>query len=244
MGKFRDLSGMQFGRLTVLRRDESCKGKNIKWICQCSCGSITSVAGYHLTRGDIQSCGCLCREAASARCIDLTGNTYGRLTVVKRAGVDSGKNVTWICRCSCGNSVVVAGDKLKSGNTKSCGCLSKEVSRKTIELAHLSATKHGSARRGKRDRLYGVWHGMRARCNNPNNTHYDRYGGRGIRICQEWNDYSNFKDWAMSHGYDPEAAKGMCTIDRIDNDKGYSPDNCRFVDMKVQASNRSAGKRK
>lgn len=159
---------------------------------------------------------------------DLTGQRFGRLFVIEREGSDNQKRVTWRCRCACGRETVVASSYLLSGNTKSCGCLRNEVLIKC-------STKHGK----RHTRLYDVWRNMKGRCYNPKNRKYDRYGGRGITICDEWkNDFQTFYEWAMANGYDENALFGECTLDRIDNQKGYSPDNCRWVGIKTQNNNR------
>lgn len=88
-------------------------------------------------------------------------------------------------------------------------------------------------------RLHKVWNGMKQRCNDPNGKEYDRYGGRGIRVCEEWLSYVNFRDWALANGYDATAPKGVCTLDRIDNDGNYEPSNCRWVSLSEQYANKS-----
>ena len=163
--------------------------------------------------------------------VDLTGRTFGRWKVISRAPdhiTDKGyHHIMWNCECECGTRKAVRGKSLTGNISRSCGCLIRE-------LAHNRMVKHG----GFGTRLYAVWDSMRQRCNNPNHHAYSDYGGRGIQICPEWDDYHMFRDWAISAGYDENAERGKHTLDRIDVDKGYSPANCRFIDMKDQANNR------
>ena len=174
--------------------------------------------------------------------IDITGQRFGRLTAIKRTGTRSGHSL-WLCECDCGNTVEVSANSLKRGRTRSCGCLSDEERAKRAKAAGkargLQLRKHG----GSGTRLYNVWKSMRQRCGNPKDTSYKDYGGRGIGICEAWSDYSAFRDWAMSHGYDPDASFGECTIDRIDVNGNYEPSNCQWVDEKAQANNRRPRKK-
>lgn len=171
---------------------------------------------------------------------DLTGRTFGRLTTISMVGIQKHRAV-WHCICECGKEIDVPAGRLISGNTQSCGCLHQE---RTSEIGKRNATHHGCPRKNPAGRrLYQVWSNMKARCLDPNHHAYATYGGRGITVCERWlHDFGAFRDWAIAAGYDPTAPYGQCTLDRIDCDKGYSPDNCRWVDMKAQADNRRSGR--
>lgn len=145
---------------------------------------------------------------------DLTGERYGRLTVLGEYSRNSHGTYFWKCRCDCGNECVVRGDNLKSGDTKSCGCFAAECKPPTTVTHGMSRTK-----------LYQVWVAMKQRCENPNDENFDRYGGRGIAVCDEWKQFEPFMEWALANGY----VEGAVDLDREDNDQGYSPDNCRFI---------------
>ncbi|NSW82555.1 MAG: hypothetical protein HPY90_04640 [Syntrophothermus sp.] len=158
------------------------------------------------------------------RKIDLVGKKFGRLTVIGQADVKR-RNLHWECQCECGNIVVVAGVNLKNGHTRSCGCWKNEL----METFGRRTTTHGL----KRHRLYRIWSKMKERCNNPRSKFYELYGGRGIKVCEEWaNDFQAFYDWAMANGY----REGL-TIDRKNNDGDYEPENCRWVTRKIQNNN-------
>lgn len=166
--------------------------------------------------------------------IDLSGRHFGNLTVLSRAGKDR-TNVTWLCRCSCGNEKVISGASLRKGRSRSCGCNAYNWLKE-----QKPAETHGASRTqkyGGKERLYRVWCGMRERCNNPNHNRFEHYGGRGITVCADWNDYAVFRTWAFANGYDPNAPRGKCTIDRIDVNGNYCPENCRWVDAKTQRAN-------
>lgn len=158
---------------------------------------------------------------ALAKIIDMTDRKFSRLTVLRKADRKSSR-VHWVCKCDCGKETIVDGSKLRNGHTKSCGCLQKDTIRKIRKT-------HGYSRTP----LYVRWTGIKQRCLNENHTSYDRYGGKGINICEEWLDYEVFKEWAERNWYKPEFE-----LDRIDNSKGYCPENCRWVSKGVNAQNK------
>lgn len=155
---------------------------------------------------------------------DLTGMRFGRLLVIKRVANVPGTHSRWLCRCDCGVEKECLGTNLKRGISQSCGCLQRE-------LLSLRRKTHGGW--ANNEKLYSVWHGMRKRCSNKNGHNYKDYGARGITVCDEWGDYSAFREWSLSHGY----ADGL-SIDRIDVNGNYEPSNCRWTNNKVQQNNR------
>lgn len=156
---------------------------------------------------------------------NLTNKSYGRLTVISYSHAKKFRSF-WKCKCTCGTEVIVRSDCLKDGNTQSCGCLPTEINTDR-------EYKHGQAR----TKLYRVWASMKNRCNNPNDYNYKFYGGKGVTYCPKWEDYMPFYKWAMENGY----REGL-TIDRIDNDGNYEPNNCRWVSQGEQLLNTSRTK--
>lgn len=155
---------------------------------------------------------------------DLAGQKFGRLTVLQRYGSDKNRHATWLCRCECGKERIVASSTLIEGKTLSCGCYARDINRKRMSTHSKSKT-----------RLYRIWMGMKNRCYNPNDPAYRYYGSRGISICDSWiENFQNFYNWSMNNDY-----MDYLTIDRIDVDSNYSPDNCRWIPLEQQSKNRT-----
>lgn len=156
---------------------------------------------------------------------ELTGKRFGRLTVIEPV-CSTKYGWTWKCKCDCGNEIVAIGSNLKK--YKSCGCQGREQSSERL-------TTHGKSK----SRLFPIWQSIKQRCENPSNHAYDRYGGRGIMVCKEWsNSFISFEHWAYENGYNENAERGECTIDRIDVNGNYEPSNCRWITSKKQQSNK------
>lgn len=159
----------------------------------------------------------------------LIGMRFGRLTVIDFDHTDKYGAYHWLCRCDCDENSLVSVRQwnLTSGDTRSCGCYQKEKARE-------SSIKHGRSSHP----LHHTWRGMHQRCTNNHNRHWDRYGGRGISVCDEWDNFENFYNWSIKNGY-----KHGLTLDRKDNNGDYCPENCRWADQFTQANNRSTTRR-
>lgn len=159
---------------------------------------------------------------------EISGQKFNMWNVLECAGKNKSGGYLWKCQCDCGTIRVVEGRSVRTGTSKGCGCARKK-----------GHSKNGIQTR-KSERLHSVWTSMKNRCFNPNDRYFQIYGGRGITVCDAWLTYDGFREWALNSGYDSNAEYRKCTLDRIDNDKIYCPDNCRWVDQRTQDNNRSS----
>lgn len=162
-----------------------------------------------------------------SRAVDMVGKKFEGCVVLERDGTNKDKKATWKCKCHCGNIFVTTGKSIRLGLVKSCGCLKT----KTIIEQGKNNKIHGETK----TRLYNIWRGMKKRCYLPSDTSYKWYGAKGTKVCGEWlSSYETFRNWALQTGYEEHL-----TLDRIKNDKGYCPENCRWTDWTTQERNRS-----
>lgn len=214
MRKYKQISiGDVFSYLTVVRSARRRKGR-LYWRCECVCGKFKEVSDANLKRRSVRSCGCFYRYPPIS-----VGDIFSRLTVMRHLGKRKGLRY-WLCRCQCGNTTEVWGTNLSRGLTRSCGCLRDEIH-----------TTHGHYKNRKPTREYVSWTAMLQRCFNPNANEFERYGGRGITVCERWK--KSFVNFISDLGPRPPGH----SLDRIDGRNGYFPGNCKWSTPKEQANN-------
>lgn len=222
-----NIIGKKFNRLTAIERiyDNS---KYVKYLFECECGNKKIIAKHSVVNGLTKSCGCLSNEKTKQRSFkNLKGKIFGRLTVISPHHTTR-LGTYWNCKCECGNECIILTTKLSNGHTTSCGCRKKELNKVISEINKTHELSNS--------RIYGIYRGMISRCYKKYSSSYERYGGRGITICQEWlDDFMNFYNWSMENGY-----QDGLSIDRIDSNGNYEPNNCRWSTSKEQANNTRA----
>lgn len=210
-----DLTGKRYGKLVVVRLSGKDKYGHKLWECKCDCGNTTFLDSSRLNRGHTKSCGCVGKGK------NLVGMRFGKLTVIEKVGRVNHANL-WHCKCDCGNEVDCYQQNLERGSSTSCGCLRSYYAKK-------SRNCHGEST----SILYKKWTSIKTRCYNPKSHNYKDYGGRGITMCDEWLDFWSFREWSYTNGY-----KDGLSIERKDVNGNYCPENCEWITLDEQQSNK------
>lgn len=228
--------GKKYGHLTVIGQSSQIHKYSNKFDFLCDCGNIISEIPSRVLYGHKKSCGTCNHKNSSCKLEEKinssVGMRFGKLEVLGLAKIPNDCKNYVKCKCDCGNIVNILPNALFCNERKSCGCTKTN----NVMLKTSQSTSSGDFKDGRtKHPLYGTWRQMIERCENPNQKHYDRYGGRGISVCEEWHDFWKFVDWSDSVGGRPDGY----TIDRINNDGDYEPSNCRWADQATQKRNTS-----
>lgn len=215
-----NLTGKRFGIITVIKRAQNRAPGKAMWDCICDCGNKRTLDAYYLSH-HTKSCGCLNKLKRNHNFKDLTGMRFGLLSVISYDKFE--KLPLWLCKCDCGNIKSVYTQSLKKGLTQSCGCLRSKITSIRSATHRLSATK-----------IYRAWSKIKARCYNQDDPRYKTYGARGITVCKRWKH--SFENFLEDMGQPPSQDRKY-SIDRINNNQGYSKKNCRWATHKQQTSN-------